>query len=169
MVVRYVLPQLLTRPMRRLLPLLALLFTAPLSAQQRGITAEDYFSFELVSDPRISPDGSQVVYVVSRVARAQNRHLPSVWIAPTDGSAAAKVLIGEDWSPSAPRWSPDGTLIEFVSARAPNDTGSTAARRVTAPRAQLWLQPVSGGAPRRVTSIMNGVSNCVPSPAGGKA
>ena len=155
--------------MRRLLPLLALLVTAPLSAQQRGITAEDYFSFELVSDPRISPDGSQVVYVVSRVDRAQNRRVPSVWIAPTDGNSPAKVLIGEDWSPSAPRWSPDGTLIEFVSARAPNDTGSTAARRGTAPRAQLWLQPVSGGSPRRVTSIMNGVSNCVPSPAGGKA
>jgi len=153
--------------MRRLIPLVALILAAPLAAQKRGITAEDYFSFELVSDPRISPDGSQVVYVVSRVDRAQNRRVPSVWIAPTDGSSPARVLIGEDWSPGAPRWSPDGTLVEFVSARASSDTGS-AARRGAGSRPQLWLQPVSGGAPRRVTSIMNGVSGCVPSPTGGK-
>ena len=153
--------------MRRLIPLVALILAAPLAAQKRGITAEDYFSFELVSDPRISPDGSQVVYVVSRVDRAQNRRVPSVWIAPTDGSSPARVLIGEDWSPGAPRWSPDGTLVEFVSARASSDTGS-AARRGAGSRPQLWLQPASGGAPRRVTSIMNGVSGCVPSPTGGK-
>ena len=153
--------------MRRLIPLVALILAAPLAAQKRGITAEDYFSFELVSDPRISPDGSQVVYVVSRVDRAQNRRVPSVWIAPTDGSSPARVLIGEDWSPGAPRWSPDGTLVEFVSARASSDTGS-AARRGAGSRPQLWLQPVSGGVPRRVTSIMNGVSGCVPSPTGGK-
>jgi len=151
--------------------LVALLFVvgiaSPLSAQKRGVTAEDYFSFELVSDPHISPDGSQVVYTVSRVDRAQNRRVPSIWIAPTDGSAPAHVLIAEDWSPSSPRWSPDGTLVEFMTARSPSDTGS-AARRGTAQRPQLWLQPVRGGAPRRVTSIMNGVSGCVPSPAGGK-
>jgi len=155
--------------MRRLSPLLlSLVLAAPLTAQKRGVTAEDYFSFEMVSDPHISPDGSQVVYVVSRVDRAQNRRVPSVWVAPTDGSSPARVLISEEWSPSSPRWSPDGTLVEFISARAPNDTGSTAARRAPAPRAQLWLQPVSGGVPRRVTSIMNGVSGCTPSPAGGK-
>ena len=154
--------------MRHLVSLLfVLVIASPLSSQKRGVTAEDYFSFELVSDPHISPDGSQVVYTVSRVDRTQNRRVPSIWIAPTDGSAPAHVLIAEDWSPSSPRWSPDGTLVEFVTARSPNDTGS-AVRRGTAQRPQLWLQPVGGGAPRRVTSIMNGVSGCVPSPAGGK-
>src|SRR4051812_31136242 len=168
-----VLPQTYPRMRLRSIALLAAAVGSPLFAQapsaKHGITAEDYFSFELVSDPRISPDGSQVVYVVSRVDRAQNRRVPSVWIAPTDGNAPARVLIAEDWSPSAPRWSPDGTLVEFISARSPSDTGSAAARRGPAPRAQLWLQPLGGGAPRRVTSVMNGVSNCVPSPAGGKA
>ena len=102
--------QLPHRLMRRFSSLFLTLFlAAPLSAQKRGITAEDYFSFELVSDPRISPDGSNVVYVVSRVDRAQNRRVPSIWIAPTDGSAPAHVLIGEEWSPTssswaAPRW-----------------------------------------------------------------
>ncbi|HTE44499.1 MAG TPA: hypothetical protein VK636_04555 [Gemmatimonadaceae bacterium] len=54
----------------------------PLIAQtpagKRGITAEDYFSFELAADPHVSPDGSQVVYVVSRVDRAQNKRISSI-------------------------------------------------------------------------------------------
>ena len=83
--------------LRRSLPALVVLglCATPIRAQspgsKRGITAEDYFSFELVSDPRISPDGSRVVYVVSRVDRAQNRRVPSIWMAPTDGSAPARV------------------------------------------------------------------------------
>ena len=92
------------------------------STAKRGVTAEDYFSFELVSDPRISPDGSHVVYVVSRVDRAQNRRVPSIWMAPTDGSAPAQVLVDESWSPSAPRWSPDGATVAFISSHAAGDT-----------------------------------------------
>ena len=62
---------------------------------------------------------------------------------PTDGSAPARVLIDEAWSPSAPRWSPDGTAIEFISARASTDTGSAAARRARRRVPQLWIQSLS--------------------------
>src|SRR5436190_2185922 len=96
------------RPMRlRTVAIVVATFSSSVFAQlpsgKRGITAEDYLQFELVSDPRISPDGSQVVYVVARVDRAQNRRVPSVWIASTDGARAPRVLLDETWSPSAPR------------------------------------------------------------------
>src|SRR3954470_12130378 len=81
---------------------------APLRAQMRPVTAEDYFNFKLVSDPHVSPDGARVIYVVARVDKAQNRRVPSVWIALTDGSAAPEMLVDESWSPATPRWSPDG-------------------------------------------------------------
>jgi dipeptidyl aminopeptidase/acylaminoacyl peptidase len=137
-------------------------------AQTRGLTPQDYFAFELVSDPRISPDGARVVYVVSRVDRSANRRISSVWIAPTDGSAPPHVLLDEAWTPSAPRWSADGTSILFVSARTSTDT-SSASRRVGSARPQLWIMPLAGGAPRKVTSVINGVSGCVPAPTGGRA
>jgi len=52
----------------------------------RGITPEDYYSFEFVSDPHISPDGKLVAYVVTKVDRAQNRRSSSIWMVATDGS-----------------------------------------------------------------------------------
>ena len=46
---------------------LALDLEAQTTSPRRGVTAEDYFNFVLVADPRLSPDGSQVAYVSSRV------------------------------------------------------------------------------------------------------
>ncbi len=139
--------------------------TAQAPAGKRPITAEDYFQFELVSDPRVSPDGSRVAYVVSRVDRAQNRRVPSIWIASTAGGAAPRVLVDETFNPSAPRWSPDGSSIAFISARAATDVDANAARS-TRNRSQLWVVSATSGAPKRVTDVANGVSNCVWSPEG---
>ncbi|HSQ30505.1 MAG TPA: S9 family peptidase [Gemmatimonadaceae bacterium] len=156
----------------RIISILAAVVMHPLTAaaQTRGITPEDYFSFELLSDPRISPDGSRVAYVVSRVDRTQNSRVPSIWVAPTDGSAPARVVIGETWSPSAPRWSADGTTIEFVSARASTSTGASAnGNPASAGRAQLWQLRLTDSTPRRVSNIANGVSSCAPAPTGDRA
>ena len=137
-------------------------------SQQRGMTPEDYFSFEFASDPRVSPDGSQVVYVVSRVDRSANRRVPSVWITSTDGTGSPKILVDESWSPGSPRWLPDGRSVSFISSRSPEDTGATAARRTSSARAQLWVYTIGSAAPRRVTSVKNGVSNCSWSPDGAR-
>ena len=50
-----------------------LLLVAVEQAQQtpRGITPEDYFAFEFISDPNISPDGKLAAYVVTKIDRAQ--------------------------------------------------------------------------------------------------
>src|ERR1700726_2046587 len=34
-------------------------------AQTRGVTAEDYYAFETLSDPHFSPDGSTIAYTVT--------------------------------------------------------------------------------------------------------
>ena len=39
---------------------------APAVAQTRGVTADDYLSFESLADPHFSPDGSTIAYVRSR-------------------------------------------------------------------------------------------------------
>jgi hypothetical protein len=63
-----------------------------LRAQQikRGITPEDYFSFQFTSDPHLSPDGKVVAYVLTTMDEKKNRRESSVWLVPTDGSATPR-------------------------------------------------------------------------------
>ncbi len=147
---------------------LAALVAAPRSVTaqaKRGVTAEDYFAFKFASDPRLSPDGREVVYVVSRVDHDRNRRIPSVWIVAADGSGAPRQLLDESWSAGAPRWSPDGKTIAFSSSRAPGDSANGARG---AARPQLWAVAAAGGTPHRVTNLANGVSNCSWSPDGAR-
>src|SRR5258708_15631905 len=66
--------------------LLVLAIDGQFQPSRRGITPEDYFSFEFISDPQISPDGRLVAYVVTKVDRAQHRRNSTIWMTATYGS-----------------------------------------------------------------------------------
>lgn len=53
----------------RLFPILTGLILIPclLAQTPRGVTAEDYYRFNNVSDARLSPDGAQAAFVVTQV------------------------------------------------------------------------------------------------------
>jgi dipeptidyl aminopeptidase/acylaminoacyl peptidase len=142
---------------------LALLLAAASARQaegRRGITAEDYFAFEFVSDPRISPDGKLVAYVVTTVDQKQNRRHSSIWMATIDGSRAPWQFTTSPQNSSSPRWSPDGKALAFVSSRASSDAGPGE------PRPQVWVLSMNGGEARRVTNLKNGASSFQWSPDG---
>src|SRR4051812_30375146 len=131
-------------------------------AQTRGATAEDYYGFEALGDPRFSPDGSTIAFVVTTVDQKQNRRRSTIWSVAADGSGGPVALTTAPQSSNSPRWSPDGTAIAFLSARpGPADAADT-------PRTQIWLLPLNGGEPRRVTNLLNGVTSFQWSPDGTK-
>jgi dipeptidyl aminopeptidase/acylaminoacyl peptidase len=67
------------------------------------------------SDPRISPDGSKVVFVAAPVGKVGEKRTRSLWIA-GDGLPARQFTTGEA-DDSDPRWSPDGSRVLFRSDR----------------------------------------------------
>jgi dipeptidyl aminopeptidase/acylaminoacyl peptidase len=72
--------------------LASLVLATSVTAQSRGATAEDYFAFEALSDPRFSPDGSTIAFVVTTVDQKQNRRRSTIWSVPADGSREATAL-----------------------------------------------------------------------------
>src|SRR5207245_5831911 len=139
---------------------LILFFSAVTFAQApRGITPEDYYSFEFISDPNISPDGKLVAYVVTKIDRAQNRRNASIWMVATDASRAPWQFTTSPQSSNSPRWSSDGKSLAFLSSRPETTaTASTTATPVEQPRNQVYLLSMNGGEARRITNLKNGVS-----------
>ena len=80
---------------RRLAIALAFAAIALPAAAKRGITAEDYFAFEFVSDAHLSPDGKQAAYVQTTIDQKANRRRTSVWVVDTDGRSGPRRLTAE--------------------------------------------------------------------------
>jgi len=143
------------------LSLIACMFGLAFAQTPRGVTPEDYFAFEFISDPNISPDGKLVAYVVTKIDRAQNRRNSSIWMAATDGSRGPWQFTTSPQSSPSPRWSPDGKSIALLSSR-PEAAPST----TTEPRTQIYLLSMNGGEAKRITNLKNGVSGFRWSPDG---
>jgi dipeptidyl aminopeptidase/acylaminoacyl peptidase len=95
----------------------------------RHIQADDLLKFHIVSDPQISPDGKQIVFVKKHVGE-KNEYLTNLWIVDAAGKAQPRQFTngGKDHHP---RWSPDGSRIALTSGR-------------DKPKPQIWTIPSSG-------------------------
>ena len=79
----------------------------------------DVFQLEYASDPQITPDGKQVVYVRNFMDLKKDRRRSHLWIVNVDGSDHRPVTSG-DANEHSPRWSPDGKRLLYL-AGSPGD------------------------------------------------
>ena len=84
---------------------------------QSNLELVDIFNMEYVSDPQISPDGSQIIYVRNFKDIMTDKNLSNLWIVNFDGSKNRPITTGNQ-NDFSPRWSHKGDKILFKSNRA---------------------------------------------------
>jgi dipeptidyl aminopeptidase/acylaminoacyl peptidase len=97
--------------------MLAVRPSAVLTAQNRPWQATDYYRLTVVADPKVSPDGRRVAFVVTTVVEDKDRRHNEIWMAVADGSAPAIRFTSPSTEASRPNWAPDGSLLAFTSRR----------------------------------------------------
>ena len=123
---------------------------------KRLLTALDLMKISGVSAPRISPDGSRVVYTVSETKMEKDKEWKNVtqlWLVGTTGGKPRQYTRGEK-SAGAPEWSPNGSMIAFLTDREKDG------------ERQVWMMMADGGEAWAVTSHKGGVSGFRWSPDG---
>jgi dipeptidyl aminopeptidase/acylaminoacyl peptidase len=137
-------PTLSLRPVTGLAALSLTLAFAPAARAQsakRPLTIDDIQRIADVRDPRCSPDGQWIAYVLSNTDVKEDKSIAHVWMVGFDGKSDRQMTFGQE-SEGSPRWSPDGKYLSFTSSRTGPAKGS-----------QVWLLDRAGGEAFQLTNV----------------
>jgi dipeptidyl aminopeptidase/acylaminoacyl peptidase len=115
---------------------------------------EDIYELVNAGDPRVSPDGSRVAFVVTAVDGESNEYRGAIWVVPLDGSADPRQFTSGERRDATPRWSPDGNWLAFASNRGDDDKTPM----------NLYVIPAEGGEARKLTDQKESVEEIAWSP-----
>ncbi|WP_224367962.1 alpha/beta hydrolase family protein [Hyalangium versicolor] len=118
--------------------LAALALTAAPATSPHPYNVQDQITLRRLSDPRVSPDGQRIAFVLRSTDLEANRGRNDLWLVNLDGSGARQLTSHPD-SDNQPVWAPDGRSLFFLSSRG----GSS----------QVWRLPIDGGEPQQVTKL----------------
>jgi dipeptidyl aminopeptidase/acylaminoacyl peptidase len=124
----------------------------PTPGPSRTFDAHDLFGLQVASDPQISPDGRRIAYVRRSGDIMTDRMRPSIWLIDTASGEQAPLVAGPG-NHMAPRWSPDGTRLAYISTA---EGGA----------AQLYVRWIASGEAVRITGLPNAPSSIDWSPDG---
>lgn len=121
----------------------------PLQAQAAAggaLTIDEVIDMVRVSSPKLSPDGSRVLFVRSELDWDENKRESRIWVVDADGQGARPFTGStEDRSPE---WSPDGRWVAFTRPVGDDDKVR-----------QLFVLPAHGGEAAQLTEHVTAVGN----------
>lgn len=121
--------------------------------KRRSLTAHDLYLFHLVSQPQISPDGGLAVYCEHSVDEKPEKKYAHLWAVSLPDGEPRQITYGKQ-SDTAPRFSPDGGTIAFLSNREDEK------------QLQIYLLPTDRGEARRLTDLKGTIESFSWSPDG---
>ena len=122
----------------------------------KPLTPERIAEIREPADPRISPDGSRIAFVLQDGSKPEEHERTAIWIVPFEGDALteARQFTTGLWRDTSPRWSPDGWQLALLSDRAERGKMS------------VYVMPTDGGEARRVFDEQGSMSGLAWSPDG---
>ena len=108
-----------------------------------------------ISDPQLSPNKRQIVFVESEADWKADRRISHMWRVNADGTGLMQMTSGADGE-NTPRWSPDGNTIAFIAKRGAEPEAVS----------QVFVIGTAGGEARQITTHATAVSNIQWSPDG---
>ena len=140
--------------MKSLSTALVLIVICVATATAQTWDPEMHLKFKAVGTPRVSPDGSKMVYTVNEAVMTADKSefVTQIWLANLATKQNIQLTFG-DKSSSNPKWSPDGNWIAFTSNRKDN-------------RNNLYLLSLNGGEAEPLTELKSGVAGFAWSPDG---
>ena len=114
-------------------------------------SVHDMLTMDRISDPRISPDGKWMVFVLRKTDLEANRGRTDLWLVGSDGTNLGQLTTHLE-SDTNPRWGPDSKTIYFISSRSD--------------LSQVWKIRIGGGEAKQVTDQPLDVGNLLVSPDG---
>ncbi|REB08845.1 S9 family peptidase [Sporosarcina sp. BI001-red] len=117
------------------------------------VQQEDLFKLKSVTNPVLSPDASQAVFIVTQIDQEENAYHAHLHHLDMESGSSAQWTYGKE-RVSQPQWSPDGSQVAFLSTREEKN--------------QLYVMYVAGGEARKLTEYETGVNSFLWSPCGKK-
>jgi dipeptidyl aminopeptidase/acylaminoacyl peptidase len=112
---------------------------------------DDLYRIAWTGECDLSPDGRRVAVVVTRLDRETDAVTSAIWVLDADGQSVPRQFTAGVKRDSAPRWSPDGRWLAFLSERGEE-------------KPQLYVMPADGGEARPLTKLPFGAGTPAWSP-----
>ena len=138
---------------RQFLTAFLLVLGATQASASRVLTLDDQFREQVVGDPQISPDGSWIAYTVTSTDLKEDESNGHIWMSSFDGARTIQLTNRKKESESAPRFSPDGHWLAFISGR--GEEGD---------KDEVWLMDRAGGEAKRISDFKGDVADLAWSP-----